>query len=117
MLFILLGSTVEMGKKSREFFINNGFELIQKYHYVPEDFAMQERFGERNRVSKEKVLNCDFIYENNGMLVGFYKKQIIEAVRGRKNCLLTASTHTLDFIRQIKAAYGEYVFVIGTYID
>lgn len=117
MLFILFGSTVEMGKRSRDFFINNGFELIQKYHYVPDDFVMQERFGERNRVTKDTVLNCDFIYEHNGMLVGFDKKQIIDAVRGRKKCLLTTSAHTIDFIRQIKAAYGEYVTVIGTYID
>lgn len=49
---------------------------------------MQERFGERNRVTKDTVLNCDFIYEHNGMLVGFDKKQIIDAVRGRKNVYL-----------------------------
>ena len=32
MLFILFGSTVEMGKKSRLFFEEHGFELIQKFN-------------------------------------------------------------------------------------
>lgn len=117
MLIILFGSTVEMGKWSRQYFINNGFEIVPKYNYVPEDFALLPRFGQRKKVSREKVMECDFIYENNGMLVGFNKEQIIDAVRGRKKCLITVSSNTIDFIRQIKAAYGEYVTVIGTYID
>lgn len=117
MLVILYGTTVEMGKKSRQYFLDRGFEYIQKYHYVPDDFALQTRFGKRRESTKEEALNCDFVYENNGMFVGFREKQIIDAVRGRKKCLLTASSQTLDFIRQIKAAYGDYVTVIGTYID
>ena len=117
MLVILYGSTVEMGKKSRQYFLDHGFEYIQKYNYIPDDFALQSRFGERQKSSKEEVLDCDFVYENNGMLVGFHKKQIIDAVRGRKKCLLTMSSQILDFIQQIKSAYGDYVTVIGTYID
>ncbi len=117
MLIILFGSTAEMGKKSRQFFIEKGFEYIQKYHYIPSDFALPARFGSRLEVSKEKIMSCDFKYEYNGMLVGFNKDQIIDAVRGRKKCLMTTSSHTIDFIRQIKAAYGDYVTVIGTYID
>lgn len=117
MLIILFGSTVEEGKWSREYFENLGFELIQKYNYVPNDFVMQERFGKRKRATKEDVLKCDFVYENNGMLVGFNKEQIIDAVRGRRRCFLTTSSTSIDFIRQIKAAYGDYVTVIGTYID
>lgn len=117
MLFILFGSTSEMGKKSRELFKNRGFELIQKFNYVPDNTILQERFGRRRRYSRECVLQCDFVYESNGMLVGFNKDQIIDAVRGRKKCILTMSAHTIDFVKQIKAAYGEYVTVIGTYID
>lgn len=117
MLVILFGSTVGMGKWSRQYFQNNGFELIQKYNYIPKGFALSARFEKRQETSKEEVLNCDFIYENNGMLVGFNKKQIIDAVRGRRKCLITTSTNTVDFIRQIKAAYGGYVMVIGMYID
>ena len=84
---------------------------------IPDNFALPARFGKRLEASKEKVMSCDFIYENNGMLVGFNKEQIMDAVRGRKKCLITTSSSTIDFIRQIKAAYGEYVTVIGTYID
>ena len=117
MLAILFGSTVQMGKRSREYFQEKGFELIQKYHYVPEDFVLISRFDKRQADPLEKVQECDFIYDNSGMLVGFKKEQIIDAVRGRKKCLLAVSSDTIDFIRQIKAAYGDYVTVIGTYID
>lgn len=117
MLVVLFGSTVSMGKWSRQYFVDNGFELIQKYNYVPDHFALSARFDKRKEVSKEEVLSCDFVYENNGMLVGFNKAQIIDAVRGRKQCLITVSPSTIDFIRQIKTAYGGYVTVIGTYID
>lgn len=117
MLFMLFGTTAEMGMKSRQFFTEAGFELIQKYNYVPSHFPLCTRFGERNTVSKTEVLKCDFVYENNGMLVGFNKEQIIDAVRGNRRCLLTASSDTIDFIKHLKAAYGDYVTVIGTYID
>ena len=117
MLFILFGATAEMGRQSREYLQAKGLELIQKINYVPDGYMMQERFGINQKASKEEVLKCDFIYENNGKLVGFNKAQIIDAVRGRSQCLLTSSGSTIDFIRQIKAAYGEYVTVIGTYID
>lgn len=117
MLVILFGSTVEMGRWSRRYFTELGFELIQKYYYVPENFALSSRFGKRVETSEEEIMRCDFVYENNGMLIGFNKEQIIDAVRGRKKCLISTSSNTIDFIRQIKAAYGEYVTVIGTYID
>lgn len=117
MLFILFGSTAEMGLKSREYFIDNGFELIEKYNYVPDGFPLRERFGKRNTAAKTTVLKCDFVYENNGMLVGFNKEQILDAVRGSRRCLLTTSSETMDFIKQIKAAYGDYITVIGSYID
>lgn len=117
MLFVLFGITAEMGQWSQKFFQEKGFELIQKYYYVPEDFAIRERYAKRTRSPKEDVLKCDFVYDNNGMLVGFNKEQIIDAVRGRKKCLITISSETISFIRQIKVAYGGYVTVLGTYID
>lgn len=117
MLIILFGSTGKMGKWSREYFIDRGYELINKYNYVPEDHILKERYGKRELVSRERAMSCDFTYENNGMIVGFNKEQIIDAVRGRKKCLITTSSETIDFVREIKAAYGDYVTVIGTYID
>lgn len=117
MLVILFGSTIQMGKKSRQYFIDNGFEAVQKYNYIPEDFALSARFEKRRKSSKEEVLNCDFVYKNNGMLVGFNKEQIADAVQGKKKCLISLTSETIDFIRQMKVAYGEYVKVIGVYID
>ncbi|MBR4320565.1 MAG: toll/interleukin-1 receptor domain-containing protein [Oscillospiraceae bacterium] len=117
MLFMLFGTTAEMGLKSRQFFTESGFKLIQKYNYVPAYFPLRARYGERNTVSKSEVLECDFVYENNGMLIGFNKEQIIDAARGNSRCLLTISSETIDFIKHLKAAYGDYITVIGTYID
>ena len=117
MLIILFGSPGEMGERSRNYFKNKGYELIEKINYVPEDSILKTRFGRRLIASKETVSACDFKYENNGMIVGFNKEQIIDAVRGRKKCLISTSSETIDFVRQIKAAYGDYVTVIGTYID
>ena len=117
MLFILFGTTAEMGNKSRLYFKKNGFEIIRKLNYVPEDYLIQDRFKKRHPVSREEVEKCDFIYENKGMLTGFSKEQIIDAVSGKKKCLLSVSSNTIEFVRQIKAAYGDYVTVIGTYTD
>lgn len=50
---------------------------------MPEGFLLRERFGKRNTSTKATVLKCDFVYENNGMLVGFNKEQILDAVRGK----------------------------------
>lgn len=55
MLVILYGSTVEMGKKSRQYFLDHGFEYIQKYNYILDDFALQSRFGERQKSSEGKM--------------------------------------------------------------
>ena len=47
MLVILFGSTVGMGKWSRQYFLDHGFEFIQKYNYIPEDFALIARYEKR----------------------------------------------------------------------
>lgn len=117
MLFILFGTASDVGARSREYFKNAGFELIQKYSYVPDGYPLVDRYGKRVYAQKDEVLKCDFVYDNNGRLVGFNKEQIIDAVRGQKKCLLTAASETIDFIRQIKAAYGDYVTVLGLYMD
>lgn len=117
MLFILFGPTAKMGHDTRNYFKERGFEIIEKLNYIPEGNIMVTRHGTRTCVSKEEVEMCDFKYQNNGISVGFNKTQILDAVRGKKNCLLSLSSYTMDFIQQIKVAYGGYVTVIYTYID
>ena len=117
MLYILFGSTAEMGQRCRDYFRDHGLPRIEKLNYVPRKAGLTTLFGSRTKATKKQVEACDYIYENGGVKVGFNKAQILDAVSGRCNCLLTLSTSTFDFIRDIKAAYGDYVTVIGTYID
>ena len=117
MLFILFGSTAEMGKYCRDHFTARGFEIIEKLNYISRKTSLSTIFGVRTKATKKQVEACDYVYENDGLMVGFNKNQILDAVTGRKNCLLTMSASTFDFVREIKAAYGDYVTVIGTYID
>ena len=117
MLIVLFGATAEVGRLSRAYFREHGMEIIRKKYYIPEDYPLVQRYQQRERSTKEEVLSCDFIYERSGMLVGFNKEQLIDAVRGRRKCVLTASAGSIDFIRQIKAAYGDYVTGVCVYID
>ena len=117
MLYILFGSTAEMGQRCRDYFKNNGIPLIEKLNYIPRKTPLTTLFGTRLKATKKQVEACDYIYENSGLMVGFHKSQIMDAVSGRCNRLLTLSAPTFDFVREIKAAYGDYVMVIGTYID
>ena len=61
--------------------------------------------------------SCDFQYELNGLHVGFNKEQIIDSAHGQKNCLLTLSVTSIDLIKQLKQAYGDYVTIIFSYTD
>ena len=117
MLFILFGSTAEMGKYCRDYFAAKGYENIEKLNYIPKKTTLSTLFGTRTRATKKQVESCDYVYENDGLKVGFNKTQILDAVTGRKNCLLTMSAPTFEFVSEIKAAYGDFVTVIGTYID
>ncbi len=96
MLYILFGSTGEMGQWSRNYLQEKGLILIQKYNYVPDGIVLHEWFGKRVRVFKEEVQRCDFVYERNGILIGFNKDQILDAVRGRSQCLMTTTASTVD---------------------
>ena len=117
MLFILVGTTLDVGHNSREYFKSKGFEIIDKYNYTPDGWAFPDRYDTRNSCTENEVDRCDFVYKIHNGKTGFYKSQIIDAVRGRKNCMITMSPDNLEFIREIKDSYGEYVTVVYLYID
>lgn len=117
MLIVLFGTMAEMGYNSRRFFDAQGFERVTKLSYVPEDCVITTYYEERIYATKEEVRKCDFVYENGGMLLGFNQDQIIDAVHGRKDCLLPLSSYSIDFIEKLKVAYGGYVTVIFVYTD
>ncbi len=116
MLIINCGTSLEVGETTRNFYIEKGFEIIQKKCYEGKDVATNSWYGKRNLVSKEEVLQCDLKYEVNGIITGFNKDQFIDAVRGRKNCLLSVTPDTFEFVEQIKKTHGEYVKVIYSFV-
>lgn len=129
MLFILFGGTLETGFRSRCIFRELGFEIINKYNYVSGDSAVSREnyrnpsgkykdwFDDKVYVDREELAACDFRYGLNGVLVGFNQQQIMDAIHGVKDCLITLAASGIDFIAQIKKAYGDYVTVINLFID
>ena len=117
MLFVLIGTTAAMGLKSRQYFADRGIKLIPKYTYVPDSTPVTARFGQRNLISEKEMDSLDFHYTVGDMIVGFRKSELMDAVSGVSSYLLTVSGDNLDFVEQIKSAYGGYVTVIGVYID
>ena len=116
MLIILVGGTLQVGKCSRAYFEQKGYSVIQKYNYYPEGHD-HFHYDTTTNYSEEEVDECDFTYTIHGGKTGFYKTQIIDAVRGRSNALITMSPSNLDFVREIKDMFREYVMVVYLYID
>lgn len=116
MLIINCGTSLEVGETTRNLYMEKGFEIIQKKCYEGENCLTTTWYGKRNLVSKEEVLECDLKYVVNGIITGFNKEQFIDAVRGRKNCLLSVTPDTFEFVEQIKRTHGDYVKVVYTFV-
>ena len=117
MLFVLFGGTLEVGKAARDWFVDHDVPIIQKKHCIPEGFPLTTLYDRRNESSREEVEACDYVYENNGMLVGINKLEILDAVRGRCDRLLTGAANDISFVEKIKHGFGEYVTTICVYIE
>ena len=117
MLIILYGTSGQMGYESRCYIESQGLSQVKKLSYCEGESVMVPRTGKRNYVTKEEVLNCDFVYYHTDNIIGFNKDQIIDAVTGRKDCLLSTSSYSVEYIQQLKMAYGDYVTVIFVYTD
>ena len=129
MLFILFGGTLEVGFRSREILRENGFEIITKYNMIEENSPIsadnymnpvgvyKEWFDDKIYVSEAEFRRCDFKYSLNGVAVGFNQQQIMDAIHGITDCILTIGASGIEFIKQLKQAYGEYVTLINLFID
>ena len=116
MLIILVGATLDVAKNSRAHFEKKGYSVISKYNYRPADKAIAH-YDTFVGSPEEEVDACDFVYTIHGGKTGFYKAQIMDAVRGRGNALMTMSPDNLDFVKEIKDSFGEYVIPVYLYID
>lgn len=131
MLFVVYGATLDMGYETRLFFKEEGFEIIRKYNYVADDAkvdkdkyvnaAQDENYAkwydDKIYVEKEEIDKCDFRYDLDGVYLGFDQSQIMAAVRGVKDCILTVGGASLGLVLQLKRAYGNYVTIINLFED
>ena len=132
MLFIVYGATLDLGYETRCIFKNKGFEIISKYNYVKDDAKVDKKnyentansnewfqkwYDDKIYISQEELNHLDFTYELDGVCVGFNQKQIIDAVRGVNNALITLGASSLGFISELKAAYGDYITIINLFED
>lgn len=117
MFIIVYGLLGKVGKETRSFFASQNFQILEKVRYESEKAKTISRFETRTTTSEDVVNLSDFIYEANGIKVGFNKQQILDAVHGKRNVFTTISTNNIDFLKQIKKAYGDYVTIIYAYID
>lgn len=120
MLIILYGSFGDIYKRSKEFFVQNDFGYIKKLNYSDTEGEYDTPGGKRELVSKENFYchtDSLFRYEINGYIVGFQQNQIMNAVTGKSNNLLTISTTNISILSEIKKIYGNSVRIIFCYID
>ena len=116
MLIVLVGTTLTVAKNSRDHFQKRGYSIISKYTYRPDEGVFSP-ISPPTMHTEDEVDSCDFVYAIHDGKTGFYKSQIMDAVRGRCNALITMSPDNLDFIREIIASFGEYVIPVFLYID
>lgn len=120
MLIILYGSFGDIYKQSKEFFVQNDIGYIKKLNYSDTEGEYDTPGGKRELVSKE-YFYCHtdslFRYEINGYIVGFQQNQIMNAVTGKSNSLLTISTTNISILSEIKKIYGKSVRIIFCYIE
>ena len=110
----------------------NGFSIISKYNYVRDDAKVDKKnyentadsnewfqkwYDDKVYISEEELEMLDFTYGLDGVCVGFNQKQIVDAVRGVTDSLITLGASSLGFIAELKAAYGDYVTVIHLFED
>ena len=120
MLFILYGGHTGMGNAGRNFFRQNGVSIVKKYHYCEESPELTTFYESRNYVDKLTFYeNTDpmYRYRIGNIQTGFSRLQIIDAVSGKGDYLLTLSTDNLGIIRDLKFTYKDAVQVIYAYTD
>lgn len=130
MLFILFGATLDLGYESRCIFKNKGFNIVKKYNFVSEDAKVDkskyinaaidlnyQKWYDKIYVDKDAIAQFDFKYDLDGVQLGFNQDEIMDAVRGEKDCLLTIGASSISLLTQLKKAYGDYVTSIYIFED
>ena len=88
MLLILYGAGAQLGKNCRDYLIDKGYQLVDKYSYIEDGKPLHEsRFGQRIYLSKEDFYaKTDSLFRYNvaNVQVGFSWEHISGALYDNK---------------------------------
>jgi len=120
MFIVLYGLTGQIGKRVRAHFDASGFKRMEKTYYSDseEDISLVTSDGFSVVSTPEELKKqCDYSYLVNDRLVGFNKKDFNGAANGVEDMFTSVACSDIDFLKNLKADYGNYVTLIYVYID
>ena len=120
MFVVLYGLTGEIGHRVRDHFVTSGFKKMKKTYYsdLEEDVRWVSMEGFPVVSSPDELeKKCDYIYRVNKRLIGFNKKDFDSAANGTEDMVTSVACSDIDFLKNLKADYGDYVTLIYVYFD
>ena len=120
MFVILYGLTGEIGHKVRARFTSGGFQRMEKIYYFDSGKGRSTVEAEGFSVvstSKELEKSCDYSYRVNNRLIGFNKKDFAVAASGAEDMFTSVACSDIEFLKNLKADYGDYITLIYVYFD
>jgi hypothetical protein len=120
MFVILYGLTGEIGHKVRAHFASGGFQRMEKiYHFDSDKDRTRVEAEGFSVVSTPKELEklCDYSYRVNDRLIGFNKKDFDSAANGAEDMFTSVACSDIEFLKNLKADYGDYITLIYVYFD
>ena len=120
MFIVLYGLTGDIGRKVRSHFNASGFKRMEKIYCTnnEEDITLISAEGFSFVSTPDKLTRqCDYTYRVNDRMVGFNKKDFDSAAKGAEDMFTSVACSDIDFLKNLKADYGNYVTLIYVYID
>ena len=120
MFVVLYGLTGEIGHRVRDRFSSCGFKKMGKIYYsdFEEDIKWLSAEGSPIVSSPEELKKmCDYSYQANKRLIGFNKSEFDSAANGAEDMFTSVACSDIEFLKNMKADYGDYVTLIYVYFD
>lgn len=120
MFIVLYGLTGQIGQRVRTHFEDCGFKRMEKTYYSCNEEDIKSVTADGFYVvstPEELKKQCDYSYRVNNRLIGFNKKDFDRSANGVEDMFTTVSCSDIDFLKNLKADYGNYVTLIYVYLD
>lgn len=120
MFVVLYGLTGEIGHKVHTHFDMCGFRRMEKtYYFKPgadSKTVISDGFTVVSTPSEIESL-CDYSYWASSRLIGFNKKAFNSAANGAEDMFTSVACSDIEFLKNLKADYGDYITLIYVYFD